>query len=747
MKEKNEKRTQTKKIIGIIIGIILLILILCVILSGAKKTNTAYADYIGIYTFKKTINRTSETNFNDVFQFKSYGFTWTSMYTTSDNSLNYFDSASMTNVAVYNFNTNIWANEEFRYLEILSEPTDILAIDFLEKNKQTFITFTIGTGTFTAEPDMTWYEWTNSSYNPDDSALTCSSKLTRVIDSDEGTYVAYEKDYIIGSNIIVANRNYILVETIEIIEAGVYNGTDNINVTTAFTSETFYFTRTGSPQKYKGMNVTASMLRYTTTENVQYIAYRNKAWTTDSQQINIEEEQILYTQNFYNWFTTNFTKETPTPDPITISSGYYKWIETPTIPEFSDITLNLTFYTTAEMDSAFSAIRIAYSSSTNYQSIYYKESETSNIYVYTNTSQWSNIIYRYLYISNDQTFTDEDEITAGQYILANSSFSNTQFPDDPSLSIALNAGYYYINTSKVQTLLSDSTTKQTLSLSDYKFGIINEINLENSSISWIYTKKLTFNGYKYLESNKVSNIPVISADLISGNDRYSQSIVMPKYSINATSGAWSIISLYLNHYSLIYLPNAIRTVDINSGAANLLTSSSDYYTSLNSFQIWQGGTLNFKDTSNFNSWTYNNSNNPWGAIGTISVYAPSSSIATSTSWNITKPYLYGSTQYLYYSNSYTGDYILARYNNGSYEKTSNNFYLNPTVIPKKIYDAMQMTFNYTVSPPVPNIPDDYWETIDKILDIQIWGIPLTTLLAVGLSGIFIVIILRFFAGG
>lgn len=82
---------------------------------------------------------------------------------------------------------------------------------------------------------------------------------------------------------------------------------------------------------------------------------------------------------------------------------------------------------------------------------------------------------------------------------------------------------------------------------------------------------------------------------------------------------------------------------------------------------------------------------------------------------------------------------------GTYEES---IYIAPTIMPASLYNAMSEWFDITVNPAIPDPPPpSYWEGLDEALNYEIFGIPLSSLLAIVISSVFVVVVIRLFAGG
>lgn len=84
-------------------------------------------------------------------------------------------------------------------------------------------------------------------------------------------------------------------------------------------------------------------------------------------------------------------------------------------------------------------------------------------------------------------------------------------------------------------------------------------------------------------------------------------------------------------------------------------------------------------------------------------------------------------------------------NSGTYE---DSIYIAPTIMPAVLYDNMSNWFDISVNPAVPDPPPpSYWDGLNDVLGYEIFGIPLSSLLAIVISSVFMVVVIRLFAGG
>lgn len=84
-------------------------------------------------------------------------------------------------------------------------------------------------------------------------------------------------------------------------------------------------------------------------------------------------------------------------------------------------------------------------------------------------------------------------------------------------------------------------------------------------------------------------------------------------------------------------------------------------------------------------------------------------------------------------------------NSGTYEES---IYIAPTIMPAALYDNMSNWFDISVTPAIPDPPPpSYWDGLDEVLGYEIFGIPLSSLLAIVISSVFVVVVIRLFAGG
>lgn len=77
-----------------------------------------------------------------------------------------------------------------------------------------------------------------------------------------------------------------------------------------------------------------------------------------------------------------------------------------------------------------------------------------------------------------------------------------------------------------------------------------------------------------------------------------------------------------------------------------------------------------------------------------------------------------------------------------------SIYIYPTIMPERLYNLMARWFDIASGPVVPDPPpSSYWEGLDEVLSYEIFGIPLSSLLAIVISSVFVVVVIRLFAGG
>lgn len=77
-----------------------------------------------------------------------------------------------------------------------------------------------------------------------------------------------------------------------------------------------------------------------------------------------------------------------------------------------------------------------------------------------------------------------------------------------------------------------------------------------------------------------------------------------------------------------------------------------------------------------------------------------------------------------------------------------SIYIYPTIMPERLYNLMASWFDITLGPVVPDPPpSSYWDGLEEVLSYEIFGIPLSSLLAIVVSSVFVVVVIRLFAGG
>lgn len=77
-----------------------------------------------------------------------------------------------------------------------------------------------------------------------------------------------------------------------------------------------------------------------------------------------------------------------------------------------------------------------------------------------------------------------------------------------------------------------------------------------------------------------------------------------------------------------------------------------------------------------------------------------------------------------------------------------SIYIYPTIMPERLYNLMASWFDIASGPVVPDPPpSSYWDGLEEVLSYEIFGVPLSSLLAIVISSVFVVVVIRLFAGG
>lgn len=322
-------------------------------------------------------------------------------------------------------------------------------------------------------------------------------------------------------------------------------------------------------------------------------------------------------------------------------------------------------------------------------------------------------------------------------------------------TVDISSGYYWIQSRFYGTDFSD------LTLQPGEFQIVESIS--NGSITWQDLTGLTCSSgritFRLTGDRRISVYTITSVTeeygLTTALDSQGAGwITSGNYDYNAT--LWSA-----NWYPVIYVPSSIMEGEAPDGLVAFFKSTSIYKAEP---VFYNGMYLTSKSTVNTVDPLYNTY---------LSAYVPSSNTLVSPSGisfvprsaqvldaNFKSQLAFvgdvGAREYSIYTgyvwqeNGTSVGYsrvgrIPPVSNSGTYEES---IYIAPTIMPASLYDNMSNWFDISVNPAVPvPPPSSYWDGLDEVLGYEIFGIPLSSLLAIVISSVFVVVVIRLFAGG
>lgn len=322
-------------------------------------------------------------------------------------------------------------------------------------------------------------------------------------------------------------------------------------------------------------------------------------------------------------------------------------------------------------------------------------------------------------------------------------------------TVDISSGYYWIQSRVYGSDFSE------LTLQPGKFQIVESIS--NGSISWQDLTGLTCSSgrivFRLAGDRRISVYTITSVTeeygFTTGLDGQGAGwIISGNYDYNTT--LWSA-----NWYPVIYVPSNIMEGEAPDSLVAFFKSTSIYKAEP---VFYNGMYLTSKSAVSTVDPLYNTY---------LSAYTPSSNALVSPSGISFVPYsaqvldanfksqlafmgdvgarkysIY--TGYVWQENGTSVGYsrvgrIPPVSNSGTYGKS---IYIAPTIMPASLYNAMSEWFDITVSPGVPDPPpSSYWDGLDEVLGYEIFGVPISSLLAIVISSVFVVVVIRLFAGG
>lgn len=322
-------------------------------------------------------------------------------------------------------------------------------------------------------------------------------------------------------------------------------------------------------------------------------------------------------------------------------------------------------------------------------------------------------------------------------------------------TVDISSGYYWIQSRVYGSDFSE------LALQPGEFQIVESIS--NGSISWQDLTGLTCSSgritFRLAGDRRISVYTITSVieeyGFTAGLDGQGAGwITSGNYDYNTT--LWSA-----NWYPVIYVPSNIMEGEVPDSLVAFLKSTSIYKAEP---VFYDGMYLTSKSTVNTVDSLYNTY---------LSVYVPVSNTLVSPSGISFVPFsaqvldanfksqlafmgdvgareysIY--TGYVWQENGTSVGYSRVGMlppisNSGTYEES---IYIAPTLMPATFYDNMSNWFDISLNPAIPDPPPpSYWDGLDEVLGYEIFGIPLSSLLAIVISSVFVVVVIRLFAGG
>ena len=353
------------------------------------------------------------------------------------------------------------------------------------------------------------------------------------------------------------------------------------------------------------------------------------------------------------------------------------------------------------------------------------------------------IIEEILYNVDSGTATIQESGVNGYRVLRNSGNAVVTFTVTTKTdAVVIPSGYYWLKSLPSHPSFS---TRYTIAVGD--FQAIKSI--ENGSIVWenltAFVPYNEISPYFYFASAPSVGLQVFAP----GSYRI---VSVPSGVSNPYP---SPVALY---YPVIYVPEDIK-------------DSSGYSDTLVSFMT--GGSYTYKSDIGYYNAFYvelpsNQASIPvsLGALSGLTIYTPSQNVLISPqSVSLRNLGNVSSGDWtLYYTVDFAGRPAYGEYTGAwfgieggqkrsVYNQTEpfyadGSIYINSTVMPTFIYSFLNSAFNVSAVPIDVDPPSaDYWLGLDMVLSYQVFGIPLSALLAVVVSSVFVVIIIRLFAGG
>lgn len=322
-------------------------------------------------------------------------------------------------------------------------------------------------------------------------------------------------------------------------------------------------------------------------------------------------------------------------------------------------------------------------------------------------------------------------------------------------TVDISSGYYWIQCRNYGTDFSE------LTLQSGQFQIVESVS--SSGIVWQDLTGLVCGAGKIsfrLPGDKRISVYTVTEthddfSLSSGVVISDQGNIIEGYDYDYYSTLWAA-----NWYPVIYVPSNIMEDEVSDILVSFFRSSSVYKADP---VYYSGFYLTKKDTIANSNAFYNTY---------LGIYVPVANTLVSPSSVSFIPDSGGVSNITYKSalnfmgDVSSGEYVIYcgydyNYNSTvSYNRVGRippaprpgtymeSIYIYPTIMPERLYNLMDRWFDIASGPVVPDPPpSSYWDGLEEVLGYEIFGVPLSSLLAIVISSVFVVVVIRLFAGG
>ena len=322
-------------------------------------------------------------------------------------------------------------------------------------------------------------------------------------------------------------------------------------------------------------------------------------------------------------------------------------------------------------------------------------------------------------------------------------------------TVDISSGYYWIQCRNYGTDFSE------LTLQPGQFQVVESVS--SSGIVWQDLTGLVCGAGKIsfrLSGDKRISVYTVTEthddfSLSSGVVISNQGNIVAGLDYDYYSTLWAA-----NWYPVIYVPSNIMEDEVSDTLVSFFKSSSVYKADP---VYYNGFYLTKKDTIANSNAFYNTY---------LGIYVPAANTLVSPSSISFIPDSGGVSTITYKSalnfmgDVSSGEYVIYCGYNYNYNSTVSynrvgrippeprtgtymeSIYIYPTIMPERLYNLMASWFDIASGPVVPDPPPpSYWDGLDEVLSYEIFGIPLSSLLAIVISSVFVVVVIRLFAGG